>query len=143
MLMGEYLHTIDTKGRVILPSDFRAELGESFVITKGLDNCLFVYAQEEWNTLSAKLKQLPMAKAEARAFVRFFFSGARMLECDRQGRFLIPGNLRSYAMLEKDVVLIGVSNRIEVWSRDEWQKYSEDINPSVSEIAETLADLGI
>ena len=143
MLMGEYIHTVDTKGRVILPSDFREELGESFVITKGLDNCLFVYAQEEWNALSAKLKQLPMAKAEARAFVRFFFSGARMLECDRQGRFLIPGNLRSYAMLEKDVVLIGVSNRIEVWSKAEWTKYNDEISPSVTKIAETLAELGI
>ena len=107
MLMGEYAHTIDAKGRVILPADFRAELGESFVITKGLDNCLFVYGQEEWASLSAKLRELPLAKSEARAFVRFFFSGARQLECDRQGRFLVPGNLRQYALLEKDVVLIG------------------------------------
>ncbi len=143
MLIGEYAHTIDAKGRVILPADFRAELGESFVITKGLDNCLFVYGQEEWASLSAKLRELPLAKSEARAFVRFFFSGARQLECDRQGRFLVPGNLRQYALLEKDVVLIGVSNRIEVWSKAEWLKYSDDINPSVSEIAETLADLGI
>jgi len=143
MLMGEYVHTIDAKGRVILPVDFRAELGEAFVITKGLDNCLFVYGQDEWNVLSTKLKQLPLAKSEARAFVRFFFSGARMLECDRQGRFLVPGNLRSYAMLEKDVVLIGVSNRIEVWSKAEWTKYNDEISPSVVGIAETLAELGI
>lgn len=87
MLMGEYMHTIDAKGRVILPADFRSELGESFIITKGLDSCLFIYTMTEWENLSTKLKQLPLAKAEARAFVRFFFSGARQLECDKQGRF--------------------------------------------------------
>ncbi len=143
MLMGEYVHSIDAKGRVILPADFRAELSESFIITKGLDNCLFLYDQTEWGKLSDKLKQLPLAKPEARAFVRFFFSGARMLECDRQGRFLVPGNLRSYAALEKEVVLIGVSNRIEVWSKSVWNKYNDEINPAVTQIAETLADLGI
>ena len=143
MLMGEYIQTVDAKGRVIMPADFRSEIGESFILTKGLDNCLFVYSQEEWERLSAKLRQLPLAKTEARAFVRFFFAGARSQECDRQGRFLIPANLRQYALLEKDVVLIGVSSRIEVWSKAEWLKYSEGINPSVSDIAETLADLGI
>jgi len=143
MLMGEYVHTIDAKGRVILPVDFRAELGESFIITKGLDDCLFVYGQAEWDILSTKLKQLPLAKPEARAFVRFFFSGARMLECDKQGRFLVPGNLRSYAVLEKEVVLIGVSNRIEVWSKAKWTEYNDEINPAVTKIAETLVDLGI
>jgi len=143
MLMGEYFHTIDAKGRIILPADFRAELGEAFIITKGLDNCLFVYEQAEWDILAAKLKQLPMAKPEARAFVRFFFSGARQLECDKQGRFLVPGNLRAHAVLEKDVVLIGVSNRLEVWSKEKWNAYNDEINPAVTKIAETLADLGI
>ena len=143
MLMGEYVHSIDAKGRIILPADFREELGEHFVITKGLDNCLFVYDEEEWNNLSQKLRQLPLSKPEARAFVRFFFAGARTLEFDRQGRFLVPGNLRSYAMLEKDVVLIGVSNRIEVWSKTEWTRYNDTVNPTVTQIAETLADLGI
>lgn len=143
MLMGEYMHTIDSKGRVIMPVDFREELGDSFVVTKGLDNCLFIYGQDEWLNLSAKLKQLPLAKSEARAFVRFFFSGARQMSCDRQGRFLVPSTLRSYALLEKDVVLIGVSNRIEVWSKAEWTRYNSDITPSVSKIAEALADLGI
>ena len=143
MLMGEYVHSIDAKGRIILPADFREELGEHFVITKGLDNCLFVYDEEEWNNLSQKLRQLPLSKPEARAFVRFFFAGARTLECDRQGRFSVPGNLRSYAMLEKDVVLIGVSNRIEVWSKTEWTRYNDTVNPTVTQIAETLADLGI
>ena len=128
MLMGEYNHSLDAKGRVILPADFRVELGESFIITKGLDNCLFIYPQSEWEQLSVKLRQLPLAKTEARAFVRFFFAGARQVELDKQGRFLIP---------------IGVSNRIEVWSKDEWLKYNEEITPSVSAIAETLAELGI
>ena len=143
MLMGEYMHSVDAKGRVSLPVDFRDEIGDSFIVTKGLDNCLFLYAQSEWEQLSAKLRQLPLAKAEARAFVRFFFSVARQLELDKQGRFLIPSNLRQYASLEKDAVLIGVSNRIEVWSKAKWMKYNDDINPAVASIAETLVDLGI
>ncbi len=143
MLMGEYNHSLDAKGRVILPADFRNELGESFIITKGLDNCLFIYPQSEWEQLSVKLRQLPLAKTEARAFVRFFFAGARQVELDKQGRFLIPATLREHASLKKDAVLIGVSNRIEVWSKDEWLKYNEEITPSVSAIAETLAELGI
>lgn len=143
MLMGEYLHSIDAKGRVIMPADFRSEIGEGFVITKGLDNCLFIYSNNEWDNLSAKLKQLPLAKAEARAFVRFFFAGARKLECDRQGRFLVPVALRTHAKLQKEVVLIGVSSRIELWSKAEWLEYNEEINPSVSSISETLVDLGI
>ena len=143
MFMGEYKHSIDAKGRIILPADFREELTDNFVITKGLDNCLFLYTAEEWDKLSTKLRQLPLAKAEARAFVRFFFAGARQAECDRQGRFLVPVNLRAHAKLQKDVVLIGISNRIEVWSKAEWDRYNEEITPSVSSIAETLVDLGI
>ena len=143
MFMGEYKHSIDAKGRIILPADFREELTDNFVITKGLDNCLFLYTDEEWDKLSTKLRQLPLAKAEARAFVRFFFAGARQAECDRQGRFLVPANLRAHAKLQKDVVLIGISNRIEVWSKAEWDRYNEEITPSVSSIAETLVDLGI
>ncbi len=141
--MSEYAHTIDAKGRVILPADFRSELGDTFVITKGLDGCLFIYGQSEWETLSGKLRQLPLAKPEARAFVRFFFSGAKVLECDRQGRFLVPGTLRSYAGLKKEVVLIGVSNRVEVWDKDTWEKYNDEVNPMVVDIASTLTDLGI
>ncbi|ORU01357.1 Cell division protein MraZ [Anaerovibrio sp. JC8] len=143
MLMGEYNHSLDAKGRVILPADFRSELGESFIITKGLDNCLFIYPQSEWEQLSVKLRQLPLAKTEARAFVRFFFAGARQVELDKMGRFLIPATLRQHASLKKDAVLIGVSNRIEVWGKEEWLKYNEEITPSVSAIAETLAELGI
>lgn len=143
MLMGEYAHAMDAKGRIILPAKFREELGESFVLTKGLDRCLFVYGCEEWKTLEDKLKKLPLARLEARAFVRFFFAGATQADCDKQGRFLIPANLRAYAALEKDAVLIGVSNRVEVWSSAAWESYNEEIGPSVEKFAEAFADLGI
>lgn len=143
MLMGEYLHTIDAKGRLILPAKFRDELGELFIVTKGLDNCLFVYAKEEWAILEGKLKQLPLAKPEARAFVRFFFAGAAEVECDKQGRVLLPTNLRDYAQVEKDVVILGVSNRVEIWSKTVWDSYNEQISPTVASIAESLVDLGI
>jgi len=143
MLMGEFNHSIDAKGRVIMPADFRQELGEAFFITKGLDGCLFIYAEQEWAAISEKLKSLPLAKSEARAFVRFFYSGARKLEFDKQGRFLVPGNLRTYANLKKDVVLTGVIARAELWDRETWDKYNGEVNPAVTDIAEQLADLGI
>jgi len=143
VLMGEYLHTIDAKGRLILPAKFREELGEAFIVTKGLDNCLFVYGKEEWAILEGKLKQLPLAKPEARAFVRFFFAGAAEVECDKQGRVLLPTNLRDYAQVAKDVVVLGVSNRVEIWSKSVWDQYSEQISPTVASIAESLVDLGI
>lgn len=141
--MGEYFHSLDTKGRLILPAKFREEMGESFIITKGLDRCLFVYTKTEWLSVENKLKQLPLAKAEARAFVRFFFAGAAEIDCDKQGRFVLPPTLREYAVLEKDVVVIGVSSRIEIWSKEAWQNYNEQIAPTVAEIAEHLVDLGI
>ncbi len=141
--MGEYLHTIDSKGRLILPAKFREELGEQFIATKGLDNCLFVYSKDEWVILENKLKQLPLAKPEARAFVRFFFSGAAEMECDKQGRILLPTNLREHAKLDKEIVVIGVSNRIEIWSKVLWDAYNEQIAPEVTKIAENMVDLGI
>ena len=141
--MGEYLHTIDAKGRLILPAKFRDALGDVFVVTKGLDKCLFVYGKDEWAILEEKLKQLPLAKAEARAFVRFFFAGAAEVECDKQGRVLVPANLRDYALLDKDVIILGVSNRVEIWSKASWDEYSEQISPTVASIAESLVDLGI
>ena len=124
MFMGEYRHAIDAKGRIILPADFRQELGVSFIITKGLDKCLFLYGQQAWEEMAAKLRALPLAKPEARALVRFFFAGARTLECDKQGRFLVPANLRNYAgiALKEDVVLTGADNRIEVWSKAQWNE---------------------
>ena len=143
--MGEYTHAIDAKGRVILPADFRAELGVSFVITKGLDRCLFLYAQTEWDVLAEKLRKLPLVKPEARALSRFFFASARTLECDKQGRFLVPANLRNYAgiALRQDVVLTGTDSRIEVWSRDVWTQHTDEVEPDVTAIAATLTDLGI
>lgn len=141
--MGEYLHTIDNKGRLIFPAKFREELGEKFIATKGLDNCLFVYSLDEWAILENKLKQLPIAKPEARAFVRFFFAGAAELECDKQGRVLLPAPLREHAKLDKDIVVIGVSTRVEIWGKEAWEEYNARIGPEVTNIAENLVDLGI
>jgi len=143
VFMGEYLHTIDNKGRLTFPVKFREGLGETFIATKGLDNCLFVYTQEEWAILEEKLKKLPMAKPEARAFVRFFFAGAAEVQCDKQGRVLLPPNLREYARLDKDVIVIGVSSRIEIWGKEAWDEYNNQIAPEVTKIAENLVDLGI
>ncbi len=145
MFIGEYSHAIDAKGRIILPADFRQELGVSFVITKGLDKCLFLYGQQAWEELAAKLRALPLAKPEARAIVRFFFSGARTLECDKQGRFLVPANLRNYAdiSLRQNVILAGADNRIEVWSKEQWLTYTSEVEPDVTAIAASLSQLGI
>ncbi|MBM7614596.1 division/cell wall cluster transcriptional repressor MraZ [Alkaliphilus hydrothermalis] len=143
MFFGEYNHTIDMKGRVSVPAKFREQLGESFILTKGLDNCLFIYPQTEWKILEEKLKQLPLTNKDARAFVRFFFSGATECELDNQGRIRIPNNLREYAHLEKEAVMIGVATRIEVWSQNQWEAYNSDENLSYDEIASKMAQLGI
>lgn len=143
MFIGEYYHNIDTKGRIILPSKFRDELKETFIMTKGLDNCLFVYPQTEWNILVEKLKTLPMTRKDARAFVRFFFSGACECELDKQGRVLLPANLRQHAKLSKETVVIGVSNRVEIWDKDSWNDYNENDDLSYESIAEKMAELGI
>lgn len=141
--MGEFQHTIDPKGRLIMPSKFREALGEKFVATKGLDNCLFVYPQGEWQALEQKLKSLPFTKADARAFVRFFFSGATECEVDKQGRILLPANLREYAKLDKDVVVLGVSTRVEIWSKEVWDKYSRQAESTYEEIAEKIVDFDL
>lgn len=143
MFIGEYNHSVDTKGRVSIPSKFREELGERFILTKGLDNSLFIYSMDEWIILEGKLKQLPLTNRDARAFVRFFFSGATECELDTQGRIRIPTNLRQHATLEKDAVIIGVGTRIEIWSNIEWEKYNSDDNLSYDEIASKMAELGI
>ncbi len=126
-----------------MPSKFRDGLGEKFIVTKGLDNCLFVYSLEEWSNLEAKLKSLPFTDKDVRAFVRFFFAGATECETDKQGRILIPQNLREYAGLEKDVYIIGVSTRVEIWDKAKWENYSSDENMSPDNIAEKMAMLGI
>jgi len=140
MFTGEYQHTLDGKGRVIIPSRLRDGLGERFVVTRGLDQCLFVYPSSEWVRLEQKLKQLPFTKRDSRAFSRLFFSGAMEVETDRQGRVLIPQNLREYAGIEKDVMFIGVSNRVEVWSEEAWRNYFGQANENYEELAEKLVD---
>lgn len=143
MFMGEFQHNIDNKGRMIVPAKFREGLGETFVVTRGLDTCLFVYPMSEWKILEEKLKKLPLTKKDARAFTRFFFSGAVECEIDKQGRINIPQTLRQYASLEKECVIIGVSNRIECWSLDKWQEYFVESEESFAEIAENLLDFDI
>ena len=143
MFMGEYHHSVDPKGRLIVPSKFRDGLGQNFVITKGLDNCLFVYPMDEWLVIEKKLKNLPFTKADARAFVRFFFSGANECELDKQGRILLPSNLREYAQFDKDVVIIGVSSRIEIWSKEGWENYTKNEDMDYEGIAEKLQDIDI
>lgn len=143
MFMGEFQHNIDTKGRIIVPSKFREELGDCFVLTRGLDQCLFAYPMNEWKLLEEKLKKLPLTKKDARAFTRFFFSGAVECELDKQGRVNIPPPLRKYATLEKECVVIGVSNRIEFWSHAQWESYFEASEESFSEIAENMLDFDI
>ncbi|MGI5838435.1 MAG: division/cell wall cluster transcriptional repressor MraZ [bacterium] len=143
MFMGEYRHAIDNKNRLIIPAKFREDLGDKFVMTKGLDNCLFLYPQAEWLNLEQKLKSLPFTKADARAFVRFFFSGATECELDKQGRVLIPNNLKDFGRIVKDVVVIGVSGRVEIWSSEEWDNYSRKAENAYAEIAEKMVDLGI
>jgi MraZ protein len=140
MFMGEYQHSLDEKGRVIIPAKFRDTLGSSFVITRGLDNCLFVYPQSEWTLLEQKMKALPFTRSDARAFTRFFFSGAVECELDKQGRVNIPGNLRSYGKLDKDCVIIGVSNRVEIWGQEHWESYFSHSEDSFNEIAEKIVD---
>ena len=141
--MGEYAHTIDAKGRVILPADFRAELGEHFFIVKGLDQCLYIYGENEWASFVQKVRQLPETKPVWGGLVRHFFSCGRVLECDRQGRFLVPGYLRSYANLGKDVVLAGALKRVEVWSKDEWERYNAMEDEDREKFTASMAELGI
>ncbi|MGX7419487.1 division/cell wall cluster transcriptional repressor MraZ [Carnobacterium gallinarum] len=142
MLMGEFKHNIDAKGRLIMPSKFRDELGEKFIITRGMDGCLFGYPMAEWSTLEEKLKQLPLAKKDARAFTRFFYSAATECELDKQGRINIPQTLREHADLDKVCHVIGVSDRIEIWSQDRWNQFSEEAEQSFDEIAENMIDFG-
>ena len=142
MFMGEYSHTIDTKGRLIIPSKFREELGETFVVTKGLDGCLFVFSDEEWKAFEIKLKSLPLTNKNARQFARFFVAGATPCELDKQGRILLPATLREFAGLEKDVVLTVMLNRIEIWSKEKWNENNSLDDVAMDEIAEQMTDLG-
>lgn len=140
MFMGEYIHTIDSKGRIIVPAKFREELGEEFVVTLGLDGCLFLYPDAEWQEFVEKLKTLP-GNREARQLQRYFLAGAAVCEVDKQGRILLPANLREYAGIDKEIVSVGVYSRVEIWSKE---KYLEDSDyDDMDEIAEHMAELGI
>lgn len=143
MFMGEYRHSLDSKARLIMPAKFREMLGESFVMTRGLDNCLFVYPQNEWKILEEKVKKLPLAKSEARAFVRFLFSGATECEFDKQGRISLSSLLRNYAQIDKELVVIGVSNRVEIWSKDNWESYLAKAELDYVDLAEKIIELEI
>lgn len=141
MFMGQYNHTIDTKGRLIVPSKFRELLGEEFVVTKGMDGCLFVYANEDWAVFEQKLTSLPLINKEARKFARFFLAGASQVEVDKQGRILIASNLREFAGLDKEVVLVGVGSRIEIWSLEKWE--GMDFDDDMDDISATMESLGL
>ena len=141
MFMGEYNHTIDAKGRLIVPAKYREQLGDEFVITKGLDGCLFVYGNADWEILEKKLTSLPVTNANARKLTRFFLAGATVCEVDRQGRILLPSVLRDFAGLEKEVVLVGVGSRIEIWNKATWAE--KNVYDDMEEIAENMEGLGI
>jgi len=141
MFMGQYNHTIDIKGRLIIPSKFRERLGEEFVVTKGMDGCLFVYANEDWSAFEQKLTSLPLINKEARKFARFFLAGASQVEVDKQGRILIAANLREFAGLDKDVVLVGVGSRIEIWSLEKWENM--DFDDDMDDISAAMESLGL
>ena len=141
MLIGEYEHSLDAKGRLIMPAKFREDIGEKFIITKGLDGCLFAFSTQEWEKFEEKLATLPISNKDARAFSRFFFAGAIDCEIDKQGRFLISGNLREFAGFIKDVIIVGMNSRIEIWSKEKWKECEDNI--SADEIAEKMEMLGI
>ena len=143
MLIGEYSHSLDAKGRLIMPAKLREDMGEKFIITTGLDGCLFGFSMSEWQKFEDKLKTLPITNKNARNFVRFFLSGATECELDKQGRFLIAGKLREVASLDKDVTIIGMGTRIEIWNKEKWEDHISEENLSIEEIEQNMQELGI
>ena len=138
MFMGEYHHTIDEKGRIIIPAKFREMLGDTFIVTRGIENCLFVYPNDEWQKIVTKLESLPFTKRDARQFVRFFLSGATIAEFDKQGRVNLTSPLIDYAKLQKDCVVIGTGSRLEIWSQEDWDSFFDSAKDNMSDIAENL-----
>lgn len=138
MFIGEYNHTVDAKGRVSMPARFRDDLGDAFYITRGMENCLFVYDQREWALMDEKVRNLKLTAKSARGFSRLFYAGAMEIAFDKQGRILIPPHLREFASIEKDVVIVGVSNRIEIWSKDKWNAYLGDDSMNYDDLADAL-----
>lgn len=143
MFIGEYHYKLDEKGRLAIPSKFRLNLKKGVVVTRGLDNCLFLYSRQEWQKLAIKLSQLPISKAKTRAFARLMLAGAMDLEIDRQGRIILPDYLRSYAKIKKNVVIAGLYNRLEIWDEKEWEEYKRQSERESKDIAETLGELGV
>lgn len=141
MFMGEYNHTVDAKGRLIVPSKFRDQLGDEFVVTRGLDGCLFAYSSEEWKNIEARISDLPQFAKKARTIKRFLIAGATVCEVDKQGRILLPVGLREFAGIEKEIVLAGMVNHIEIWNKDRWEEVNQ--YDDVEEIAEHMASLGL
>lgn len=138
MLIGEYHHNIDEKGRLIIPSKFRDEIGKEFIVTRGLDGCLFIYSKLQWEKIVSKLQTLPFTKKDARTFNRFFLSSATVCEFDRQGRINIPSNLINYANILKECTIIGVNDRLEVWASDKFDTLIEENTAAIDEVAENL-----
>jgi MraZ protein len=143
MLIGEYRYTLDTKKRLAIPAKFRKELVKKVIITKGLDNCLVIYPVKEWRILSEKLSKLPSSRLDARGFARIMLAGAVDVNLDKAGRILIPHYLKKYAALKKNIVLLGLSNRIEVWDEVKWHKYREKTEKGIGDMAERLEELGV
>lgn len=143
MFIGEYTYSIDEKKRLAIPAKFRQLLGKQAVITRGLDNCLFLYPSKEWKILAQKLSKLPLAQADARGFARLMLTGAMDAKLDNLGRVLIPDYLKDYAILKKKVVIAGVYNRIEIWDEKKWQEYKKRTEMAVGDIAERLKELGV
>ncbi len=138
MFMGEYHHSLDDKGRLIIPAKLRTELGDNFIITRGIEKCLFVYPEKRWEGIVQKLESLPFTKKDARNFTRFFLSGATVAEFDKQGRINITSPLIAYAGIEKDCIIIGTGDRLEIWSKDAWNEFFNSASINMSDIAENL-----
>lgn len=143
MLIGEYSHNLDPKGRVFMPARFREELGQHFIVSRGIGQCLFVFSEEVWAEFTGKLKNVPITDSKAQVFLRMLFASACECEADKQGRILLPARLREYAGMEKEVVAIGVMSRVELWSKANWDAYNEQANEDYEQTLEKLAELGI
>ena len=143
MFIGEYKHTIDPKNRMTIPSKFQGQLSDGAIITRGLDNCLFIFTNEEWKRVADQIKQQSFVTANARAFSRLMLAGAMDVKLDNQGRILIPSYLSDYAKLETKIVVAGLYDRLEIWNEDAWEKYKKDTESNANDIAEHMADLGI
>ncbi|MEK7496672.1 MAG: division/cell wall cluster transcriptional repressor MraZ [Patescibacteria group bacterium] len=143
MFIGEYHHALDDKGRLAFPARFRADFKDGAVVTRGLDNCLFVYTKKAWEELATKLSKLPLARANTRAFARLMLAGAMEIEIDNQGRVLVPDYLREFAKIKRQVVVAGVYDRLEIWDEKAWDGYRKNSEKSSTDIAEALGELGV